>query len=308
MVSHDATRRHDADPTRHPRRFSLTDGSRWRRIALALALAVVVAGVTALIPPRTRAAGTFVGVKTYYLALGDSLAFGYEPNLDWSHGYAQKWNTDLQQHGSKSFTNYGCNGETSATFINGGCPFAFALHNFYAGAQLNAAVNFLKAHPGQVSPVSLDIGANDLLPDINSSTCAISSTWATDLANLDARLTGTILPKLAAALTVNGARSGDLVMMNYYDPFQNQCASNPQVLANLQTLNQHIAQDAAQFSVPVADVFTAFGGTTTPNPNICSYTWMCASQHDIHATGGQSGEPGNGYGVIAGAFESLSGY
>jgi hypothetical protein len=53
--------------------------------------------------------------------------------------------------------------------------------------------------------------------------------------------------------------------------------------------------------------FGAFGSATTPNPNMCTYTWVCSSYKDIHASGGQSGEPGNGYGVIAGAFKSATG-
>ena len=48
-------------------------------------------------------------------------------------------------------------------------------------------------------------------------------------------------------------------------------------------------------------VFTAFGGATTPNPNICTYTWMCSSYNDIHATTA-------GYGVIASAFDGATGY
>jgi len=270
------------------------------RPLLAACLATILAlGAFAFIPSHVHASYAFVGAKYYYLSLGDSLAFGYQPNLDWSHGYPAQWYSNLQTHGSKSFTNYGCNGETSATFVNGGCPYAYALHNYYFGSQLNAALSFLKSHAGQVSPVSLDIGANDLLPDINSSTCVVSSTWDTDLSNLDARLTGTILPKLVNALTnSSGQRTGDLVMMNYYDPFQNQC---PNDLPYIQSLNQHLAADAAQFNVPISDVMTAFGGTTTPNANICTYTWMCSSSKDIHATT-------TGYGVIAGAFESLTGY
>ena len=51
----------------------------------------------------------------------------------------------------------------------------------------------------------------------------------------------------------------------------------------------------------MADVFTAFGGPATPNPTICSYTWMCSFFHDIHATD-------RGYAVIAGAFEATTGY
>jgi lysophospholipase L1-like esterase len=269
-----------------------------RRMAIASGLVIVAVIVTAFLPLRAAASGSPVGVKHYYLALGDSLAFGFQPNLDWSHSYPMQWYSDLRTHGSASLTNYGCNGETSYTFINGGCPYWYALHNYYLGAQLSAAVSFLHAHAGQVSPISLDIGANDLLPDINSSTCQVSSSWSTDLQNLDTRLTGTILPQLTAALTSNGLRTGDLVMMNYYDPYQNTCANS---LSYVQTLNQHLQNDASQFGVRIADVLTAFGGTTTPNPNICSYTWMCSVFNNIHATT-------QGYGTIAGAFKSVMGY
>ncbi len=73
------------------------------------------------------------------------------------------------------------------------------------------------------------------------------------------------------------------------------------MLSYVQTLNQRLAADAAQFNVPVSDVFTAFGGATTPNPNICTDTWRCASSPNIHATTA-------GYGVIAQAFISTTGY
>lgn len=266
-------------------------------MALALALSLFLAPSAAhAARPKTS---TLVGPKSYYLALGDSLAFGYQPNLDWSHSYPTQWyNNDLSKKHVGSYTNYGCNGETSYTFVNGGCPYAYALHNYYIGSQLSAALSFINAHAGKVSPVSLDMGANDLLPDINSSTCTVSSSWSTDLANLDSRMTGTILPKLTAALTVNGVRTGDLVMMNYYDPYQNIC---PNSLSYVQTLNQHLANDAAQFNVPVSDVYTAFGGSTTPNPNICTDTWMCSVYQNIHATTA-------GYGVIATTFQTTAGY
>jgi lysophospholipase L1-like esterase len=264
-----------------------------RPIGVALAIALILALVLAMVPGRARAAG-LVGPNYYYLGLGDSLAFGYQPDLDWSHGYVDQWYTNLKNHGSKSNVNLSCPGETSTSFINGGCPTGLS-HTLYFGPQLHATVSFIKAHPGQVSPVSLDIGANDILPDINTSTCAISSTWQTDVAKVDANLTNTILPQLVAALTVNGARTGDLVMMNYYDPHQNDC---PNTVPYLQSFNQHLASDAARFGVPIADVFTAFGGPNVPNWNIYNDTWMPL---DIHATT-------TGYGVIAGAFEQVTGY
>jgi lysophospholipase L1-like esterase len=260
-----------------------------------------------LCPAPTAAASGLVGPKADYLALGDSLAFGYQPNLDWIHGYADQWFADLQQRRTKGYTNYGCPGETSATFINGGCPHAELKRSAYFGPQLAAAVAFLTAHQGKVSPVSLDIGANDMTRDLDPSTCTVNqSSWDADLATLDRNLTAVILPRLVAALTDRrGVRTGDLVMMNYYDPWQNEC---PDKVTYVEQLNQHLAADASQFAVPIADVFAAFGGAATPNANICGYTWMCSAFHDIHATGGVPGEPGNGYGVIRKAFGQVTGY
>ncbi|HEX8982691.1 MAG TPA: hypothetical protein VF792_07975 [Ktedonobacterales bacterium] len=287
-----------------------------RRVVTILATAVTILSLAfsaVAFSGRAHASTPFVGVKPYYLGLGDSLAFGYQPNLDWSHGYVYQWYPDLQKHGSTSRTDYGCNGEKTATMINGGCPYAYALHNAYTGPQLTAAVNFIKAHPGAVSPVSLDMGANDVLPDINSSTCVVSSTWESDLATMDKNLSATILPQLITALkNSSGQVTGDLVMMNYYNPYFTKCPADASYTTEL---NSHLANDwtlgwqNAGFSAApyaLADVYTAFGGSTTQND--CTNTWMCSSYADIHATGGQSGEPGNGYSVITGAFESLTGY
>jgi hypothetical protein len=135
-------------------------------------------------------------------------------------------------------TDYGCPGETSATFISGGCPFAPP-----GFVQLAAAVAFLQAHAGKVSPVTLDIGANDVLGDIDPTTCTVNtSQFNSDLAALDANLTGTILPALRAALTVNGRVTGSIVMMNYYDPYQNVC---PNTVPFVQALDEHLARSGA---------------------------------------------------------------
>ncbi len=270
------------------------------RLLIVAALVGLLAAAMLATSSAAHAQG-FVGPKKYYLALGDSLAYGYQPNLDWSHGYANYFFTDLKTHGSQQLINMGCPGETSKTFINGGCPAKIIDHYFYLGAQLTAAVNFIKSHAGQVSPVTLDIGANDLLPDITTSTCAISSNWNTDLATVQTNL-DTILSKLKAAL--NG--TGDLLVMNYYDPYENIC---PNTVPDVQTINATIATEAAKYSAPVADVFTAFGGAASPNTNLCTYTWYvtsppCSSNSsspDIHSTR-------TGYSVIATTFENLYGF
>lgn len=240
---------------------------------------------------------SLVGPKVYYLAVGDSLAYGYQPNLDYSHGYADDFYSNLKGHGTTSYANMACPGETTTSMINGGCSFSVLRKYFYTGAQLDAALSYLQAHAGKVSPVTLDIGANDMLHDINSSTCTVSASWNSDLATMDANLTQVILPKLVAALTVNGQRTGDLLLMNYYDPYQNLC---PALVSYSQEVNQHLAVDASGYATLI-DVFTPFGGAATPNPNTCSYTWMCSTYKDIHATT-------TGYSVIASAFEQTAGY
>lgn len=268
--------------------------------ALVLAIAGTIGTLAVTHPAPAKAAYSWVGPKSQYLALGDSLGFGYQPDFNWDDGYAQDfYYGNLQSHGVSSLTNYACNGETSVTMINGDCPYGYVLHDYYFGSQLDAAVNYLNANQGLVSPVTLDMGANDLLPDINKSTCAISSTWTNDYSTLDVNLRTIILPRLVAALTdSSGHRTGDLVMMNYYDPLINVC---PNSLPYVQQVNTLIAHDASLFNVPVVNVYGAFGGNNM-GATICTNTWICNYLfHDIH--------PKNaGYQIIANAFASTTGY
>jgi len=230
------------------------------------------------------------GLKQHYLALGDSLAFGYQPNDDFTHGYVDDLFSQLQQKGVKDLLNLGCPGEKSSTLINGGiCPYS------PFSSQLAAALAYLQANAGNVSPVTLDIGANDVLHDTDPSTCTVNvKQFYVDVAKLDANLTLVILPQLKAALKVNGRVTGKIVMMNYYDPLQNIC---PNSVKFSKILNRHLAADVQSFG-SIVDVFRAFGGSKTPNPNICTLTWMCTAPPlgpDIHPTN-------QGYSVIADTF------
>jgi lysophospholipase L1-like esterase len=278
----------------------LKDAHTYRRIIVPITLAISL--LFAFVPAALAATHAqspslhLFGPKQHYLALGDSLAFGFQPNGDFTHGYVNDLFNDLQQNGTKDVKDLGCPGESSITFINGGCPSAPA----GTPAQLAAAVVFLKANPGKVSPVTLDIGSNDVLRDttITSSGCTINQTqFDADLAKLDTNLTMTILPALLGALTVKGKVTGSIVMMNYYDPLQNVC---PNTVPDTQTLNQHLAADVSGFGT-IVDVFGAFGGAGVPNPNICTYTWFtlgCPTSTqppDIHPTD-------LGYSVIANTF------
>jgi lysophospholipase L1-like esterase len=268
----------------------------YRRIGVSLVIAcfLLLSCVPVALAASSVQTPSLIGPKQHYLALGDSLAFGFQPNGDYTHGYVNDFfNNDLKEDGVQDFTNLGCPGETSTSFIKGGCPAAPT-----SPPQLQLALGYLQAHAGQVSPVTLDIGSNDTLRDVNPSTCAINTTqFKADLATLNTNLTQIILPHLKAALTVNGKVTGQIVMLNYYDAFQNIC---PNTVPFVQQLNKNLKHDVRGFGT-IVNVFKAFGGAKVPNPNICTYTWTCFSPPDIHPTS-------KGYQVIANALDEHTEY
>ncbi len=131
--------------------------------------------------PGTATSGTsqrtvYQPPQSYYLALGDSITYGYQPDKakpgarpsDFDTGYVDVFAARLRKLSPKiQVVNYGCPGESTVTFARGGCPTlaeGVKLHDAYRGSQLKAAVSFLRAHPGQVSPITLTLWGNDLLP------------------------------------------------------------------------------------------------------------------------------------------------
>jgi lysophospholipase L1-like esterase len=235
--------------------------------------------------------------KPYYVALGDSLAFGYQPNHNINQGYVDDFFHEAQPHGMTTLANFACPYETSTSMIHGGCPYSWYVKYGHSGSQLDGAVSYITAHSGQVGTVTLDIGATDVVPDFSANCTVNSAKFNAHLAALDTNLKQTIMPKLHAAMTVNGKMTGNLLVMNYYNPYQNIC---PKLQPFIQTLNQHLAKDIGNLGTMV-DVFAAFGGTKTPNPAICANTWICSSSKDVHPTV-------QGYQVIANAFERAAGY
>src|SRR5262245_50597766 len=150
------------------------------RRALVGAAAVALGTGLAALPSAAAAAGRSGGPvvqppQLYYLALGDSIAYGFEPTgkpgarpATFDTGYVDVLAARLRTLAPKlRVVNFGCPGESTMTFTRGGCPaFAdgFKLHDGFRGAQLDAARSFLRAHPGQVSPITLTLWGNDWFP------------------------------------------------------------------------------------------------------------------------------------------------
>src|SRR5947209_6826459 len=77
--------------------------------------------------------------------------------------------------------------ETTSSFINGPCPTPVAfLHSGYSGTQLATAIAFLRSHPGQVSPITIDIGPNDA--GVVEQLCGVPPFTPTSLACVSANL------------------------------------------------------------------------------------------------------------------------
>ena len=205
-----------------------------------------------------------------YLALGDSVAFGYRPPqvtppadyLDAANfrGYPEV----LAHRLGLRVRNASCPGETTASMIDlaaqsNGCANSvgspsgyrtlFPLHTAYAGAQLDHAVRFLRHHP-RTRLVSIDIGANDLF--VCQATTPDTCTGADFLATV-----ATVQSNLDTILGTLRHRAGyhhRLVVLTYYALDY----GDPVGTAAIHTLNAGIKAAARHHRATIANGFRAF--------------------------------------------------
>lgn len=211
----------------------------------------------------------------WYLALGDSLAAGYQPGMgdDLDGGYVGHVLDGLQDDYAKTkLVNLACSGETSTDMIEGGdCHYG-------QGSQLAAAEQFLRAHKGKVSTVTITIGANDVAGCVSESlgdpTIDLQRCIGDGLLDV-----GTNLPKILDRLRA-ASPEADIAINTYYNPFVVIEELAGVTAGPAAALNGTIVRAADQPEVAVADVDAAFGYS---NPaRVCTWTWMCTAQ-DIHA-------------------------
>src|SRR5260370_17978467 len=156
------------------------------RIAAVPLLLMLDAGILAA--PAVRHALAASNQAPDYLALGDSVAFGYSPLVDPSdpHNFSG-YPTSAARALKENLTNASCPGETSGHFIdltgsdNGCGAFRahFPLHVAYSGTQLEFADSFLQSHPN-TQLVSINIGATVLSALISAAVGAMTPpeiTW-----------------------------------------------------------------------------------------------------------------------------------
>lgn len=238
------------------------------------------------------AAGSVSPPKQYYMSLGDSLAYGFQqakfnselPTVDATTfvGYTDYFARMLRTFDpGLQVVNYGCVGETTSSFLTG-CAWSqdqhLPLHDAYTGSQLNAALTFLAAHPGQVSPITIALGSNDVnhlvgqCGGLTNLSCVASGLPAT--VNL---MTGN-LAKIIGALR-QASPNSEIILMNFYNPYGAVDASTNTLAVGV---NKALAALAAATGVRVADNLTPFNLTPPQPQRVCQLTLFCTSLHDIH--------------------------
>jgi lysophospholipase L1-like esterase len=229
----------------------------------------------------------------YYLALGDSLSQGVQPDatgtsVKTGQGYADQLYALLRrQQPQLRLVKLGCLGESTVTMIHGG------ICSYPGGSQLADATAFLRAHGSRVALVTLDIGAND--PE----DCLLASSLS-QLGSCAVRFAPRALANLKTILA--GLRQAGphvhMVGTNYYLPALARWRDGllGQMIARLGELatsgyNALLTDMYRSYGVRVANVAGAFhtsefdpevsvpglGRLPRNVATICQWTWECTS-------------------------------
>lgn len=248
--------------------------------AAALVLAISAGAGAASADPVTGSAenGT-------YLALGDSVAFGYRPPAsvptpDYTDphsfvGYPEFLAQQLDEH----VANAGCPGETSTSLLVAGAPSfgcenepgstvgyrtLFPLHVGYDGTQIDYAIHYLEAHR-HTRLVTLDVGANDAF--LCQATTADGCASLGELLGVATTLTANIGTIFHDLRDVAGYE-GPIVVLTYYS----LSYTDPAALQGAEFLDSTIAAATTANGGIVADGFGAFEG-----PSLAAGGSACAA-------------------------------
>ena len=256
-------------------------------IAVVAACAVMSCGaLSAAAQAKTKApvkitASTPVTPGSGYLALGDSVTFGYmEPTVvpapDYAnaasfHAYPEMLGSEL----GLKVANLACPGETAASLLNAkaqsnGCEntltgtgvsyrVSYPLHTKYSGSQIAYAESYLKKHPG-VRLVSLMIGANDLFlcQDRTADGCLSSSEQAPVLASITKNV-HTILTDIRS----KAHYAGQIVIVDYYSLDYASALVNDES----EILNKAQTAGAKGFKVRFANAYATFAAAAAHSGN-----------------------------------------
>jgi lysophospholipase L1-like esterase len=238
-----------------------------RVLALTAAVALALVAVPAAASDDDHSGGG-------YLALGDSYAFAFNPNISLAGRFNPAnfpgYSDTVAAARDLNLTNAACPGETTGSMISTAAPdngchlwrANFPLHTAYAGAQLAFALQYLNGHH-HTRLITLQIGGNDLLLLVegcaNNPVCiqgGLGPVLASMGANLDI---------IYNALREDGDYEGTIVAVPYFSFNYN----DPVGTAVTAALDGAEAAAAARHHARVADAFGAFFAASAPSHIPC---------------------------------------
>lgn len=247
--------------------------------------------------------------RRYYLALGDSIAYGFQtqkalqglPPEAFDTGFVDLFSARLRRlRPSLDTVNYSCPGE-STTSIRTPCIWktsGHALHDDYDGPQLDAAIAFLKVHRGRVSPISLSLNGNDVNAFVQScppaDTACIQAGAPAAIAAYRQRLRSIVL-KLRRA-----APDAEIILTGSYDPDVGAFPIADPLFAAVNSAESRVAAHARAVFADPFPVFNPQGDLAAETTAICTLTLVC-TQQDSHPSDA-------GYQALADVVSAASGY
>jgi lysophospholipase L1-like esterase len=224
---------------------------------LTAAFLVLVAAV----PASASVSSSVLSQGLSYLAIGDSVPFGFDPLVDAAniHNFTGYPEIVAQRLHVKD-VNATCPGEATGGFLSLTCtdnvcrPYrsAFPLHVSYATSQVDFAMAYLRAHP-RTRLVTLTLGANDYFRFLKD--CAVSPTFGTCALGL-----GGVFATMQANLNIiladirSTGYAGLIVGVTYYSLNYADAASVAGALA----LNAQMVAAAASHGALIASGFDAW--------------------------------------------------
>jgi lysophospholipase L1-like esterase len=282
-----------------------------RLCGVALALVGLLAAVPAAQAAHHPVKAKNAPVTGTLLSLGDSYSVGWQELPGGTQGSTHNGPADqlvplAAKRGWKlSLVNLGCGGATTTSMLTAaavGCaPPALApgATDYPGKSQLQAALDYIKAHPHQVKVVTISIGGNDVdgCPFNADPTGCVKQNMVPATANLtkivkalraaggkDMRIIGSTYPDVELGLWAKPALPNSLALVTgSLSAFQDDI--NPGLKKAYDTVGAafvDVTKATGAYGSFVATTDPTFGQIPVPVARVCTLTYFCDGTFNIH--------------------------